>query len=99
MPDLEPRHEHPGVAGRKRIAAHRKQNDALSRRGARVMDEALGLADYLVGGRFSVTDIIASFTVQWSHSHRLIDNFPHLQAYLARLSKREHCTLRPVSVS
>lgn len=80
----------------KRVSAHLEQNDALFRRGARVMNEALADADYLVGGRFSVTDIIASFTVQWGHAQGLIDDFGHLQSYLARLAVRTHSTLRPL---
>ncbi len=77
----------------KRISAHLQQNGALFRRGARVMNEWLGDHDYLVADRFSVTDIIASFTVKWGQSQGLIDRFDNLPAYLDRLSEREHCTL------
>lgn len=80
----------------KRISTHLKQNAALFRRGARVMDQVLGESDYLVGNRFSVTDIIASFTVQWGQSQGLIDRFENLQAYLERLSQREFSTLQSV---
>lgn len=80
----------------KRISEHLRQNGALFRRGARVMDQVLGESDYLVADRFSVTDIIASFTVQWGRSQGLIDGFGNLQAYLDRLSQREFCTLKAV---
>lgn len=83
----------------KRISAHIRQNGALFRRGARVMDQVLGEQDYLVENRFTITDIIASFAVQWGRSQGLIDDFSHLQAYLARLSQRRHSTLDAVGLS
>ncbi|MEO9469771.1 glutathione S-transferase family protein [Parasphingorhabdus sp.] len=80
----------------KRISAHLRQNGALFRRGARAMNTYLETSDYLVDNRFSVTDIIASFTVQWGRSQGLIDDFGSLHAYLDRLSGRPHSTLKAV---
>lgn len=77
----------------KRINQHIQQNGALFRCGARVMDQVLGENDYLVENRFTIADIIASFTVKWGQSQGSIDDFAHLQAYLDRLAQREHSTL------
>ncbi len=49
--------------------------------------------DYLIEDRFTVTDIIVSYTINFGHEQGLIVEFPNLQAYLARLFQREHCTL------
>ena len=56
------------------------------------MDRTLADADYLVGNRFSVTDIIAGYTVNWARQAELLKPFPHLEAYLARLFQRPLCT-------
>ena len=80
----------------KRIDAHLEQNGKLFRRGARAMDAAIEGRDYLVGDRFTVTDIFAAFTIQWGRGQGLTGGFDNLERYLARLSAREHTTLRPV---
>lgn len=80
----------------KRISAHLRQNGALFRRGARVMDAFLADREYLVDNRFTITDIIASFAVQWGRSQGLIDDFPNLQSYLERLGTRPHSTLKQI---
>ena len=69
------------------------QNAQGFRRGAAPMNRFLADSDYLVGNQFSVTDIIAGFTVNWGRMLGLLDEFPHLQAYLQRLFGRAHCTL------
>ena len=68
-------------------------NTILFRRGAAALDAALAEADYLVENRFTVTDIIVGFTVNWGASDGVLDGFAHLQRYLDRLRAREHCTL------
>ena len=70
-----------------------EQNSMLFRRGAAVLEGALGKAGYLVDDRFSVTDIFVGYTVNWAHSEGLLGDCPNLQAYLERLFAREHCTL------
>ena len=69
------------------------QNTAFFKRGAAALDKVLSEQDYLVGGQFSVTDIIASFTVNGARRFGYIDDFPNLQKYLERMFKRKHCTL------
>lgn len=77
----------------KRLSGHLRQNGALFRRGARVMNDVLETQEYLINNRFSVTDIVASFAIKWGKSQDLIGDFAHLNAYLQRLSEREHSTL------
>ena len=76
-----------------RIPVVLDQNAAMFKRGAAAMDAALGETDYLVEGRFAVTDIIAGYTVNWGRKQGLLDGLTNLQAYLDRLFAREHCTL------
>jgi glutathione S-transferase len=51
--------------------------------------------DYLVEGRFSATDIIVGYTINWGQEQGILNEFPNLRAYLERLLEREHCTLKP----
>ena len=77
----------------RRIDAVHKQNASLFKRGAKGMEAALDDADYLVDNRFTVTDIIAGYTVNWARRRELIDDFPNLLVYVGRLLEREHCPL------
>jgi len=69
------------------------QNSKFFRRGAAVLNDVLGRSDFLVDGRFSVTDIYAGYAVNWGQEQGLIDEFPYLLSYQERLFEREHCTL------
>ena len=71
-----------------------EQNNMLFKRSAAVLDEALATANYLVEDRFTVTDIIVGYTVNWGDTDGLLGEFANLQAYLDRLFEREHCTFR-----
>ena len=71
-----------------------EQNNRLFKRSAAVLDEALATANYLVEDRFTVTDIIVGYTVNWGDTDGLLGEFANLQAYLDRLFEREHCTFR-----
>ena len=81
----------------KRLSNVFEQNAQGYRRGAKVLDDKLSKQDYLVENKFSVTDIIVSFTVNWGRLLGLIDDFPNLQHYLDRVCERPHCTLRAQS--
>jgi glutathione S-transferase len=70
-----------------------EQNAMMYQRAAAVLDAALSKADYLVDERFSATDIIVGYTINWGHEFRLLSEFPNLLAYLERLFARKHCTL------
>lgn len=76
-----------------RIPACIEQNTMMFKRGAAALDKVLGEQDYLVAGQFSVTDIIASYTINGARRFGYIADFPNLQTYLERMFKREHCTL------
>jgi glutathione S-transferase len=62
---------------------------------AQVLNEALAEEPFLIGGQFSVTDIIVGWTVNWARRGGHLDGFTHLAAYLDRLFARQHCPLNP----
>ena len=70
-----------------------QQNSMMFRRSAAALEEVLGTTAYLVEGRFTVTDIIVGYTINFGHEQGLVSVFPNLMAYLKRLYQREHCTL------
>lgn len=76
-----------------RIPEILEQNKTMYRRGASALNDALSQSEYLVENRFSVTDIIVSYAVNWGHRSGLNEGFAGLDAYLERLYAREHCTL------
>ncbi len=69
------------------------QNKTLFKRSAAALDTALADTNYLIENRFTVTDIIVGYTVNFGHEQGWINDFPNLLAYLERLLQREHCTL------
>jgi len=76
-----------------RVPAVFKQNGEAYQRAAAVVDKALADDDFLVENRFSVTDIIVGYTVNWGRRAELNDDLPNLGRYLERLWQRPHCTL------
>ncbi len=77
-----------------RISAGLEQNGAMFKRGAAVLDDVLGGCEHLIENRFTVTDIIVGYTVNWGRRQgHLEDRFSNLHGYLDRLFEREHCTL------
>jgi len=76
-----------------RITALFEQNNAAFKHAAGILEEVLSDTDFLIGNRFSITDILVGFTLSWGSGMRLLDDFPNLQAYLDRLKERPHCTL------
>ena len=77
----------------KRLPVIFEQNAEACKRGAVALDDALANTDYLIDNRFSVTDIIMGYTVNWARRQDLLGEFSHLQRYLDRLFERPHCTL------
>ncbi len=71
-----------------------EQNNRFFRRGAEVLNDVLGQTDFLVGNRFSVTDIFVGYAVNWGQEQDLLDGFDHLLAWQERLFARPHCTLK-----
>lgn len=78
---------------RERVKALFKQNNKAYMHAARVLDKALADSDYLIGNRFSMTDIIVGFVLNWGNGNGLLEETPNLQKYLDRLKQRPHCTL------
>jgi glutathione S-transferase len=70
-----------------------QQNSMMFRRSAAALEEVLGRTAYLVEDRFTVTDIIVGYTINFGHEQGLVSEFPNLMAYLKRLYQRQHCTL------
>lgn len=79
----------------KRVAAVVDTNTEEIRKGAAVLNAVLAQTPFLVGGKFSVTDIIVGWTINWARRMEHLEDFKHLQSYLDRLLEREHCTLNP----
>jgi len=77
----------------KRITALFEQNNKAFKHAAKVLDKALEKAEFLVDNKFSVTDILIGFTVNWGSLMGLIEHTPNLQKYLVRLKERPDCTL------
>ena len=69
------------------------QCELLFKKSAAVLDSVLSATPFLVEGRFTVTDIIVGYTVNFGQEPGWISGYPHLLAYLQRLFDREHCTL------
>ena len=76
-----------------RIIAGFAQNDMMFCKSAEALDKALQAQDWLVEDRFTVTDIICGWTVNWGRRQGLLDGFDALQAYCARLLARPNCAL------
>ena len=79
----------------KRIDAGFAQNDMMFRRSAAVLDQALAAKPFLVEDRFTVTDIIVGWTVNWGRRTGNLGGFANLHAYLDRLFARPLCALNP----
>jgi glutathione S-transferase len=75
------------------IPAIIEQNTMMFDRAAAALNAELGRGEYLVDGRFSATDIIVGYTVNWGQEQKLLGAYANLQAYLERLFQRQHCTL------
>ena len=76
-----------------RITAGFAQNDMMFRQSAAALDKVLQSQDWLVEGRFTVTDIICGWTVNWGRRQGLLEGFDALQTYLMRLLARPACAL------
>ena len=70
------------------------QTAALFKRGASGLERALGESAYVLGDRFTVTDIIVGYALNLGRGMNFLDaEFANTNAYLDRLLGREHCTL------
>jgi glutathione S-transferase len=76
-----------------RITALFEQNNKAYVQAAKILDKQFASTDYLIGNRFSVTDIRVGFVVNWGNDVGLLEQTPNLRRYLERLKKRPLCTL------
>ncbi|MDA1101565.1 MAG: glutathione S-transferase family protein [Proteobacteria bacterium] len=74
-----------------RIEAGFEQNAMMFGRAASMLNDVLSRQDYLVEDRFTATDIIVGWIVNWGRRQGLLENLEGLQAYLQRLFERPHC--------
>lgn len=58
-----------------------------------ILDKVMDGKDYIIGNRFTVTDILVGATLNWGKNLKLLEQTPNLQNYLTRLKERPHCTL------
>lgn len=76
-----------------RVAAVVPRNNDEIALAMKVLNDHLATTEYLVEGSFSVTDIIAGWTINWARRTGHWDSYTHLHAYVERLFARPHCTL------
>lgn len=82
------------VAEDKKVPEMYAYNKEAYREGAAALNQALGKRDYLVANKFSVTDIIVSWTCQFGQNREYNEGFDNIAAYLIRVKERPHCTLK-----
>lgn len=88
MTELEP-------AAREVFVARRKEDDERAaagvesfREAAAVVEDALDGADYLVGGRFTVADLVCGAVLLFARRAELTEGLPRIADYLAALEAR-----------
>lgn len=78
-----------------RVPAIVPQLKELFTRGAGALEAHLANTDYMIGDRFSVTDIIVGYAANLGRNVGFLqDGLARTNAYVNRLYAREHCTLR-----
>lgn len=77
----------------KRIPAVVPLNTEEFHDAARALESRMKDREYLVGNRFSVTDIIVGYTLHWAKLVKGLKPYPGLTSYLERLSERPACAL------
>ncbi|MCY4500339.1 MAG: glutathione binding-like protein, partial [Alphaproteobacteria bacterium] len=76
-----------------RITAGFEQNVKMFKRSGAVAEAHLARADYLVENRFTVTDIIVGWCLNWARRLGHLEEFPALRRYVDRLLARPLCAL------
>ena len=69
------------------------QNAKMFKKGASSIDQYLANNDFFVENRFTVTDIIIGYTLNWARRMELVKDYKSINLYLERLFLREHCEL------
>ncbi len=68
-------------------------NNIEIQKALRILDDFLKTNSFLIGSEFSVTDIIAGFTINWAAKSINMTKFINIQKYLDSLLSRKHCAL------
>lgn len=76
-----------------RIADAPEQNAKMFKRSASVLEEYLSRHDFLIEDKFSVTDIVVGWCVNFGRRQGHLDHYPALTGYVDRLLDRPLCTL------
>ena len=76
-----------------RIPSCISQNEKMFRRGAEAVENFLSENNFFVEDRFTVTDIIVGYTLNWGRRQGLVEDLPSINQYLERLFSRTECTL------
>ena len=74
-----------------RLAAEVEIAKENFKKAAAVLEGALRDNLYLCGSRFSVADIVVTYTLIWASSYRLLSDFPGVEAYMNIHKTRESC--------
>jgi glutathione S-transferase len=74
-----------------RLSAEVVISRANFHKAAAILDCALRDMVYLAGARFSVVDIIVTYTLFWAAGYGLLDDFPQLERYMNHHKARESC--------
>lgn len=82
------------VPDEERVPQMYEYNKNAYRLSAVALESALAQSDYLIGNRFTVTDIIVSWTCQFGENLGYNQGFDHISAYIQRMKQRPHCTLK-----
>lgn len=78
-----------------RITTTMEQNVAAFNDAADKLNAVMAKAEYLVGERFSMADVIVGFIMHFANSQGLLSQFDHLSDYFSRLCARSACPYEP----
>ncbi len=82
------------LAKDKQVPAIIPQCEALYKKSAAALNSELSKTPFLIEERFTVTDIIVGYSLNFGQEFGWLKGFPHLLAYLDRLFARKHCTFK-----
>ena len=88
MTELEPEIIEVFVARRAEDTERAAEAAARFKDAAAVVEDALDDGDYLVGGQFTVADLVCGAVLLFSRRAELLDGFPAIDAYLERIETR-----------
>ena len=68
-------------------------NRGIALSGLKVINDHLENSEYFGGSLFTLTDVVVGWTLNWARRLELVEEFPAIKAYLARLVSRPQCSL------